>query len=77
MDEKPDVSQRKLNERQAAEYLGLAWRTMQGLRLRRQGPAYLKIGGRVRYLVSDLDAYLASCRVVPERREQLTGAHAE
>jgi len=49
-----------LNQAQAAEYLGLTnERTLAAWRLRRQGPAYVKLGSSVRYKRTDLDAYLS------------------
>ena len=50
---------------EAADYVAMSepW-----LRLQRRlgrGPAYLKIGGAVRYLRSDLDAWMATHRRVP------------
>lgn len=45
----------------AAIYLGnLSPRTLRNWRNRGVGPVYLRIGGRVVYRVSDLDAWLAS-----------------
>lgn len=42
----------------AAALLGLSVRTLEGWRYKGQGPAYVKIGGRVRYRHQDLDAWL-------------------
>lgn len=55
-------------EREAAEYLGLSPSTLSASRLqnpRCEGPPYVKMGHRVRYLVADLDAWLASRRRTP------------
>ncbi|MFA6312518.1 MAG: helix-turn-helix domain-containing protein [Sterolibacterium sp.] len=44
---------------QAAEYLGgLKPNTLEGWRIRGEGPRYRKIGRLVRYAVTDLDAYI-------------------
>lgn len=44
---------------QAAEYLGgLKPNTLEGWRIRGEGPTYKKVGRLVRYSVVDLDAYL-------------------
>lgn len=48
---------------QAAEYLQVPLRTLDAWRYRNTGPAYLRVGRHVRYRRSDLDAYLAACRV--------------
>jgi hypothetical protein len=47
---------------QAAKYLGgYKPNTLEGWRVRGEGPRFLKIGHFVRYSVDDLDAYLKSC----------------
>jgi predicted DNA-binding transcriptional regulator AlpA len=52
------MDDRLVNERDAAEYLALSVKTMQGYRTRGGGPVYLKLGSRtVRYRKSDLDAW--------------------
>lgn len=53
--------------REAAEYLGLAWRTLERWRADGVGPAYLKLGGAVRYDRADLDRFITGCRQIPER----------
>lgn len=46
-----------MNEREAAEYLGLQAKTLQRWRWRGDGPIWHKIGGAVRYRQADLDAF--------------------
>ena len=56
-----DRGKRILKEVEAARILGVSERTLQGWRLRGGNtPAFIKLGtnGRVRYRVSDLDAWL-------------------
>lgn len=64
-----EQSSERMDEKAAAQYLGLSVRTLQDWRSRAIGPAYLKLGtarkSRILYLRSDLDAYAESCRVVP------------
>ena len=48
-----------LSNEEAAEYMRISPRTLEKLRTKRQGPAYHKIGRRVVYVLSDLQAYLA------------------
>lgn len=49
-----------LSTAQAATYSGLAAATLEGLRCRGGGPRFVKYGRKaVRYLVSDLDAWIA------------------
>lgn len=47
-----------LTERQAAGFLNLSVRTLQGWRLRGGGPVYVKCGRAVRYRRQDLRAYV-------------------
>lgn len=59
---------KRIKEKQAAEYLGLPRTTLRTLRvngLKRGTLAipFYKIGVATYYDVSDLDAYLAACRV--------------
>ena len=59
----------RYDEQLAAKYLGVARITLNKWRQRGKGPIVLKMGGQVRYLKSDLDAWLASCRVNPSERK--------
>jgi len=56
-----------LDERGAAEVLGLAVQSLRNRRCKRQGPPYVKIGGRVVYLLDDLKDFLKKHRINPER----------
>ncbi len=51
---------RLLTEVEAADFLNRPVRTLQGLRVRGGGPAFVKMGRSVRYRLSDLDAYVAA-----------------
>jgi excisionase family DNA binding protein len=42
---------------EAAVYLGLGRQTLPKLRLRGDGPSFMKLGRSVRYLIEDLDAW--------------------
>ena len=56
-------SARKLRVPEAAEYLGLSTSTLAKMRLRGDGPPYLKAGSRiVLYDLGDLEAWLATRR---------------
>ncbi len=55
----------RLNEKEAAKYLGISVKWMQQARCYGRGPKYVKIGRSVRYNVADLDAYVASRTVNP------------
>lgn len=63
-----------LNRNEAAERLGLSARTLAEWACIRKGPPFLKLGGRVRYRVEDLDAWLETCVVRP--REDATPGNA-
>lgn len=54
---------RLVNERRAAEILGLQVRTLQQWRTSGRGVCYVKIGGAVRYSLDDLDAFIAKSTV--------------
>ncbi|BEQ14192.1 helix-turn-helix transcriptional regulator [Desulfoferula mesophila] len=47
-----------LTTKQAAAYLSLSHRTLEGLRLRGNGPRHAKLGGSVRYRIADLEAWI-------------------
>lgn len=64
--QKPSGSMRKrilLNTAQAAEFLSLS----PIMRSQCRGPAYLKFGRTVRYDAADLESWLESRRIDPER----------
>jgi hypothetical protein len=53
-----------LDERAAAQLLGVKPRTLQVMRARGDGPTFLKIGRSVRYSTSDLSKYVDRNRFV-------------
>jgi hypothetical protein len=58
--DKPEL----LDQSEAAEFIGLTPNTLMAWRSRKlPGPAYIKVGGRVKYDVRDLVAYLESRKV--------------
>lgn len=55
-----------LSPSEAAERLGVTENWLEDARLRKVGPAYLRLGYRtVRYSIEDLDAFIAARRQVP------------
>jgi predicted DNA-binding transcriptional regulator AlpA len=58
-----------LNEKAAAQYVGMSVSYLQHHRCygstgkRMPGPAYIKLGSAVRYLISDLDHWVAKHKV--------------
>jgi predicted site-specific integrase-resolvase len=58
-----------INEVRAAEILCVAVQTLRNWRHQRKGPAYLKISRSVRYKLEDLENFMDSKRIDPERVE--------
>lgn len=52
----------KFDTRAAANYIGKSASWLNKTRLAGTGPVYLKVGGSVRYLRTDLDAFLSGTR---------------
>lgn len=46
-----------INEKEAAQYLGLEPQTLTRWRTAKKGPRFYKVGGAVRYTVEDLEAF--------------------
>ena len=65
-----------LNTLQAARIVGLSTKTLARYRVKGKGPVFLRLGGRVRYLREDLDAWARSRRRASTRDDGtvLTGA---
>ena len=55
-------STKLLSEKEVEKFFGLNYRTLQRERTNGVGIPYHKIGRRVLYRVSDIEAFLASCR---------------
>ena len=58
------VTRRLLTDRQAAEYLGICSRSVYNLVARKQLPT-LKVGRARRFDVEDLNAFIASRKILP------------
>jgi predicted DNA-binding transcriptional regulator AlpA len=57
-----DLPSRKLNVREAAQFLGLSVSTLNKLRLSGNGPQYMKFGRRVLYDLRDLEEWACDHR---------------
>src|SRR5262245_43664301 len=57
-----DPQSRRVNEAQAAQYLGVSDKTLRRWRWAGRGPGYIKLGSAVRYDTADLDAFLDAGR---------------
>lgn len=53
------MTERLYTEAEVAQITGVPIPTLADWRYRRRGPAFVKLGARVRYRESDLDAWLA------------------
>jgi hypothetical protein len=53
---------RHLDQRHLAARWGVSARTLERWRSRHQGPAFLKLGGRVAYRIEDIEAFEAAQR---------------
>ena len=62
----PMDTKKLLDEKQLAEHLGVAVKTVQCWRQRRKGPRWIKVVGAVRYRHADVDAWLEKGAVEPE-----------
>lgn len=51
---------KKLNTQEAAAYLGVKPYTLELWRCRKKGPRYFKLGSRVMYELTDLEAWFAT-----------------
>lgn len=60
------MNDKYLTTQEAAEYLSLSPRTMEGFRLKGGGPKFYRRGRLVRYKQADLDAWLAESESASE-----------
>ncbi len=61
------VPLRVVNEKVAAEMLDKNVQSLRNDRHLQKGVSYIKMGRSVRYLISDLEEYLLSNRIVPSK----------
>ena len=64
---------RYLNTREAAEIVGMSPRTLEYYRTTGQGPAYFKLGGRVRYALEDIERWVHARRRYSTRGPERAG----
>jgi len=57
------TDKQKLSTEDVAEQLKVSIETVKGWRARKQGPDYVKLGGRIYYTQDDIDSYVAGCKV--------------
>ena len=63
---------RHLNQSELAKRWSLSTRTLERWRWQRQGPPFLKVGGRVVYRLEDVESYEASAAPAARRRRART-----
>lgn len=63
------MDQRHLNEFELSDRWHISERTLQRWRWKKKGPPYLKIGGRVVYRLSDIEAWEEENLKNPDRDE--------
>jgi len=61
----PDRALRHLNQLELARRWNLSERTLEGWRARRQGPPFLKLGGRISYRQADIERFEESHSINP------------
>jgi hypothetical protein len=54
-----------VDEADAGRHVGYSAGHMRNMRAQRRGPVFLRLKGRIRYRIADLDAWLAEHVVVP------------
>jgi len=59
-----------LTEQKAAELLSITKGTMRQWRLRKKGPAFIKMGKAVRYLKSDIEEFIQKKRITNVHSQQ-------
>jgi hypothetical protein len=65
-----------LTEAEAASMIvDLKPQTLAKWRLRRTGPAYLKLGGKIRYRVEDIEAWMTASRIDPAQQPPAPRKH--
>jgi predicted site-specific integrase-resolvase len=62
---KDQIKREMLDAGQAAQYLQIAVQTLARWRAQGIGPAFVKVGGLVRYEVADLNEFLDARRRIP------------
>ena len=55
-----------LNEKLAAQKLGIAVQTLRNWRHQGRGPSYIKMGRRIGYQEKDLERYVQANRIEPQ-----------
>jgi predicted DNA-binding transcriptional regulator AlpA len=65
-----DTTMTILTEAEAAKKIDAEPQTLRKWRARRKGPPYLKLGGKVRYSLADIEKFIQESRVVPSDRKR-------
>lgn len=54
---------RYVNEKEAAQYIGLSVKTLQRMRVQGNGIPFIKAGARILYDMSDLDTFMQDRKI--------------
>jgi len=65
----PTAAALLITEAEAAARLTAKVQTLRAWRHRQTGPPYLKLSGKIRYRVSDIDEFIETSRVVPVEKK--------
>ena len=65
------MTDRVLNEKEAAYFLNWSVKNLQARRFKRQPPPYFKIGKSIRYSMTDLQKFLEQNRIEPSASEMV------
>jgi predicted DNA-binding transcriptional regulator AlpA len=60
MEQQPGIMDRCIGERQLAELTNLTAQTLRRWRCEGKGPRFLRLGGAVKYRMSDVESWLAA-----------------
>lgn len=63
--ETPVHSQILITPREASRFLGVATHTLAIWRVYKKNLPFVKVGGRIRYLLSDIDSFIANGKTLP------------
>jgi Helix-turn-helix domain len=68
-----EVAMKHINQVELSRRWGLSPRTLERWRWLKQGPAYLKVGGAIRYRIEDVEAFEAA-QLRPNSRAEILGS---
>jgi len=64
-----EMEKKYLNEKEVSKLLGIPRGSLANDRWLKKGLPHVRIGGRIRYAISDINKYIEDNRIIPEQRE--------